>query len=202
MAALFRATVMLLVLVGLPAAWIYYGPLPPEAMGVIQRTVATAKQSLGWNDRKSGDSWPNRSIAAPKFEVLSTAPPAQPIRQDSQFSLASANLAPPPSVPSPANVEVDVEVDAELAKQLEPHLSLLRALDASGIYPRKLGRKRPALPFSLRNHPGRERRFYPAIRGDRRQSATSRPPSRRRSHLLAKRPARFYRFTLAIADRF
>ncbi len=131
MAALFRATVMLLVLVGLPAAWIYYGPLPPEAMGVIQRTVATAKQSLGWNDPTRSESWGNRSIAAPKFEVLSTAPPAQPTRQDPQFSLASANLAPPPSVPSPANVEVDAEVDAELAKQLEPHLSLLRALDAS-----------------------------------------------------------------------
>ncbi len=127
MAALFRAMVMLFVLVGLPAAWVYYGPLPPEAMGVIQRTVATAKQSLGWNDLTRSESWGNRSIAAPKFEVLSTAPPSQPIRQDPQFSLASANLAPPPSVPSPTKAEVD----DELAKQLEPHLSLLRALDAS-----------------------------------------------------------------------
>ncbi len=122
MAALFRATVMLLVLVGLPAAWIYYGPLPPEAMGVIQRTVATAKQSLGWEDRTPGESWANRSIAAPKFEASSTVPPLQPIRQDSHFSLASATVALPPTTAS---------VDDELAQQLEPHLSLLRSLDAS-----------------------------------------------------------------------
>jgi hypothetical protein len=45
---------MLAVLVGLPAAWIYYGPLPTGAQRVVDRVVAAAKESIGWN--KSGDA--------------------------------------------------------------------------------------------------------------------------------------------------
>jgi len=138
MATLFRATVMLVVLVGLPAAWVYYGPLPPTAMGVIQRTVATAKHSLGW-----GEPLPSVQQAsappktAPRYDAAiasaaqtlrqlpaeAQAPPPAMVR-DSQFLLASANLPVEPQA-SP------LEVDAELASLLEPHLSLLRKLDAT-----------------------------------------------------------------------
>ena len=43
-----RAIVMLLVLVGLPTAWIYYGPLPPNAQGVVDRVVQAVKDATGW----------------------------------------------------------------------------------------------------------------------------------------------------------
>ncbi|MBA3480752.1 MAG: hypothetical protein H0T51_02960 [Pirellulales bacterium] len=49
MATFFRALVMLSVLVGLPAAWIYYGPLPPEGQRVVDRVVSAAKEAVGWN---------------------------------------------------------------------------------------------------------------------------------------------------------
>ncbi len=54
MATTFRAIVMLAVLVGLPAAWIYYGPLPTGAQRVVDRVMAAAKESIGWN--KSSDA--------------------------------------------------------------------------------------------------------------------------------------------------
>jgi len=137
MATLFRALVMLLVLIGLPAAWVYYGPLPPEAMGMIQRTVASAQQAFGLSDRPTPDSWVSPAKTAPKFDPslahqVTPTPrqqtpigptPPRSLRQDPQFSLASATLAPPPATPAP--------VDAELAQQLEPHLALLRSLDAA-----------------------------------------------------------------------
>ena len=48
MATMLRALVMLGVLVGGPAAWIYYGPLPPEAQRTADRLVGAAKQAVGW----------------------------------------------------------------------------------------------------------------------------------------------------------
>jgi hypothetical protein len=48
MATMFRALVMLAVLVGLPAAWVYYGPLPPEGQRVVDRLVSVAKEAIGW----------------------------------------------------------------------------------------------------------------------------------------------------------
>ena len=148
MATLFRAVVMLSVLVGLPAAWVYYGPLPPAAMGVVERTIATARQSLGWESRQSDVAWQAESQGtAPRFDsslaaatealqpqsdevgsILST----RPITRDSQFSLASATVpaeAPVPPASDPLNAK-PLDVDAQLAAQLEPHLSLLRKLGA------------------------------------------------------------------------
>jgi len=120
MATAFRAIVMLVVLVGLPAAWVYYGPLPPAAMGVIQRTVATAKQSVGWDATVATTASPK---TAPQFDasivqatrvlqqqaVLEQAAlplqpqaalppqpqaalPPQPLMRDARFSLASATV--------------------------------------------------------------------------------------------------------------
>jgi len=162
MATAFRAIVMLAVLVGLPAAWVYYGPLPPSAMGVIQRTVATAKQSLGWKDQGSPTRWTVETPkTAPRFDASvvqatrSTAQttqlmaqatrhfqqqtasqgpvvPTQPMMRDSQFTLASATVpAAKPAAPMQAPMQAPMKIDAELARQLEPHLSLLRSLDAT-----------------------------------------------------------------------
>ncbi len=140
MATLFRAVVMLVVLVGLPAAWVYYGPLPPAAVGVIQRTVASAKQSFGWKEPAAVTAWSTEAPkTAPRFDasvvqathalqqqtnVEHAALPLQPVRRDAQFSLASA------SVPVPERT-VSAAVDDEIARQLEPHLSLLRSLDVA-----------------------------------------------------------------------
>jgi hypothetical protein len=51
MATTLRALVMLGVLVGGPAAWIYYGPLPPEAQRTVDRLVGAAKQAISWGQR-------------------------------------------------------------------------------------------------------------------------------------------------------
>jgi hypothetical protein len=142
MATAFRAMVMLMVLVGLPAVWVYYGPLPPAAMGVIERTLATAQQSLGWNDPASPTPWATAPPkTAPRFEAVSPAhasrPSAhlttrapsrttstQPMQHDSQFSLTSASLPAAERTPP-------MTVGPELTRQLEPHLSLLQSLGAA-----------------------------------------------------------------------
>ncbi len=140
MATVFRAVVMLVVLVGLPSAWVYYGPLPPAAIEVIERTVASAKQSFGWNESAAATEWlVETPKTAPRFEASVTqatqslqqqaaaeqaALPLQPMTRDAQFSLASV------SVPVPERT-APVAVDDDLARQLEPHLSLLRSLDAA-----------------------------------------------------------------------
>ena len=141
MATLFRAVVMLVVLVGLPSAWVYYGPLPPSAMGVIERTVATAKQSLGWEESAPATVWAVETpMTAPRFDASlaqatqtlqqqtaveqAALPLTPPVTRDAQFSLASATV--PATAPA-----TPLDVDAELARKLEPHLTLLRSLDAA-----------------------------------------------------------------------
>ena len=59
MATLFRAAVMLSVLVGLPGAWIYYGPLPTGTQRVVDRVVAIAKEAAGWKktEAKPRPTW-------------------------------------------------------------------------------------------------------------------------------------------------
>jgi len=144
MATVFRAVVMLVVLVGLPSAWVYYGPLPPSAMGVLERTVATAKQSFGWNEQVTTTRWTADSPkTAPRFDALlaqstqalqqqaaveQAALPLRPVTRDAQFSLASATV---PASNLASKSVAPAAVDEELARQLEPHLSLLRSLDAA-----------------------------------------------------------------------
>jgi|GEM_PF-1376898 len=153
MATLFRAVVMLVVLVGLPSAWVYYGPLPPAAMGVVQRTIAAAKQSFGLAAHHSDNTWQDKpSRTAPRFDAslatatgilqkqsadLQAAKPLPPVNRDSQFSLASATIpvarqpAGPQKVPVHSPAVSPTELDQKLAKQLEPHLSLLRSQGAA-----------------------------------------------------------------------
>ncbi len=143
MATVFRAIVMLVVLVGLPAAWVYYGPLPAAAVGVIQRTVRSAKQSFGWEESATATVWAIDSPkTAPRFaptathatqtlqqraEVELAAQPLASVMRDSQFSLASATV---PATRSSAITD-SASVEADLARQLEPHLSVLRSLNAA-----------------------------------------------------------------------
>lgn len=60
-----RAAIMLAVLVGVPAAWVYYGPLPEQAQQVASRLIFSARQSLGW---ESGTVSSRVSKAAPRFD--------------------------------------------------------------------------------------------------------------------------------------
>ena len=81
MATFFRALVMLSVLVGLPAAWIYYGPLPPEGQRVVDRMVTAAKEAVGWNKSatQSSEAAP-KSDEAPAWSIGApvAAPPVAP----------------------------------------------------------------------------------------------------------------------------
>ena len=140
MATLFRAAVMLVVLVGLPATWVYYGPLPPAAMGVIQRTVAAAKTTFGWSDQAPATRWSlDAPKTAPRFDarigsareilqqqtpVATPVTPTPRLTRDPQFTLAAATQ---PAKAAPASAAVE----PSLAKQLEPHLQLLRSLNAT-----------------------------------------------------------------------
>jgi hypothetical protein len=105
MLAFVRAAVMLAVLVGLPAAWIYYGPLPPGAQRVVDRAIEIVKDATGWQqpveDLGGGK-------AAPRFSSVEPAP---------VFS-----AEPPRSLPSASTT-----VPTGLAEQLEPLLARLRA---------------------------------------------------------------------------
>ena len=108
MTELFRATVMLAVLVGLPAAWIYYGPLPPSAQKVVDRAVEVVKDATGWQQPYEQ---PQEAKAAPRF-----GSPEAPAPQVLTEPLAEATRAQSP----PAS--------ADLNQQLRPQLERLRAL--------------------------------------------------------------------------
>ena len=69
MTEFFRATVMLATLVGLPAAWVYYGPLPHGAQKVVDRFVDVARDTLGIKApaAKSSGGWDQDKVA-PRFD--------------------------------------------------------------------------------------------------------------------------------------
>jgi hypothetical protein len=89
----FRAGVMLSVLVGLPAAWVYYGPLPPNAQRVVDRFVAVAKEAAGW-DKPAAPVAARQVEDAPSFVVGDGTNPA--IAPLGGARPGSAPLAPPP----------------------------------------------------------------------------------------------------------
>jgi len=144
MATMFRAVVMLVVLVGLPAVWVYFGPLPPAALGVIERTVGAAKQSFGWERLPTAAAWTvetHKRTPLPKAlrtqpthalqQQTATIPVGRPLPQvtrDTQFSLASATL--PVTGPTQERA-APIPASGDLARKLKPHLSLLRSLGAA-----------------------------------------------------------------------
>lgn len=109
MKELFRAVVMLLVLVGLPAAWIYYGPLPPSAQKVVDRVVDVVKDATGWQQPHC-DTFEDKT--APRF---ATSTPAAP------------SLPPEPPAVIPVSLSNDAPAASNLQQQLAPLLEKLQA---------------------------------------------------------------------------
>jgi hypothetical protein len=122
MTTMLRAAIMFAVLVGLPAAWIYYGPLPPSAQRVVDGLVASAKQTLEWDRIASGDENSTSASAAPEAEIGFAAPApalASPLQRAGAPVDAPAN--PPAEAGSPG-------AESELARRVEPLLAKLREL--------------------------------------------------------------------------
>lgn len=125
MATLFRAAVMLSVLVGLPGAWIYYGPLPTGAQRVVDRFVAIAKEATGWKETeaKPAPTWDFTKSAPIVGEGVSENsggmnPPAR-YREAPAASFEIGSALPSPE-PAPA------KAPSTLAERVEPLLTQLR----------------------------------------------------------------------------
>ena len=115
MATTFRALVMLTVLVGLPAAWVYYGPLPPEAQRVVDRLVGVAKEAIGWDKPTSyhlADATENNYSPAPAANSADAL--------DMRVAVQSAVVTP---VEAPALVPPK---SPTFAQRVEPLLAKLR----------------------------------------------------------------------------
>jgi len=112
MAVVLRAGVMLVVLVGLPSAWVYYGPLPAGAQSLVDRVVEISKTALAG---ETATPLRDAALVAPRYWVA-----ADPVRDD------------PARATSPtADAGVQSPKNSDLREQLEPHLSILRKLGAS-----------------------------------------------------------------------
>ena len=112
MALILRAAVMLVVLVGLPSAWVYYGPLPEGAQKFVGRMVEICKEALSGEKNKHPR---NSGITAPRYENA-----AESLQSDPHFTTASFQTI----------AEEPLQNDT-LHDQLEPHLSVLRKMGAS-----------------------------------------------------------------------
>ena len=126
MTVFFRALVMLVTLVGLPAAWIYYGPLPQAAQQVVDRFVEVAQDALGWRESLPADTARGEMKSAPRYdEVLPTPSEFPPVSRaafqgnSAPVNLASANET-MPTPPKPLGQDSQGE--------MEMHLSLLKTL--------------------------------------------------------------------------
>ncbi len=106
-----RAAIMLAVLVGLPAAWVYYGPLPPPAQRAVDRVVAVAKEAVGWE----------KFVAGTQPLTPAHAPPATAIWRGPMAGGAAAASAPRPAS----------DPQGQLAARVEPLVSQLRAWGAA-----------------------------------------------------------------------
>jgi hypothetical protein len=81
MATALRAAIMLLVLVGGPCAWMYYGPLPDGAQRVVDRFVHAAKDAFNGQIQAVDAPLATAGMAAPKPQaaaVTDAAPPFDP----------------------------------------------------------------------------------------------------------------------------
>jgi hypothetical protein len=125
MSTSFRAGVMLSALVGLPAAWVYYGPLPPHAQRVVDRFVAAAKEATGW-DRTTPSRDEAPAAEAPAFVIGDHAS----VVEAPHFSSAPAPLTSAiHAVPSSGN---NAGADGLTVKPgIEPLLQRLRQLGAA-----------------------------------------------------------------------
>lgn len=109
-----RALIMLAFLVGLPAAWIYYGPLPERAQRTVDRLIHDAKEAVGWNKtspaRATGFATRQQRPAAPGFDAA----------------------APRPGLVGASGGQQEVSTANPTAQKLEPLLARLRELGVAG----------------------------------------------------------------------
>jgi hypothetical protein len=116
---------MLSVFVGLPAAWVYYGPLPPRAQRVVDRFVAAAKEATGW-DKPTAHHGETPAEEAPGFVIggETAAAFASPASSPAGEMAPAFNSKPTPVHGAPA--------EGWAGKQgLEPLLEQLRRLGAA-----------------------------------------------------------------------
>ena len=145
----FRATIMLLVLVGLPTAWIYYGPLPPSAQKMVNRVVEVVKDATGWQHPHEE---PFDDKTAPRF-ASSSPSPATPTFPPT----AGLSAVPPDFTKSPAPSETSLQ------RELGPLLQQLQSMGPSDYSLEEWGstggffRFRCAMPLGDRQ--GFERQF-------------------------------------------
>jgi hypothetical protein len=128
MAVFFRALVMLITLVGLPAAWIYFGPLPAGPQKVVDRFVEVARDALGWKSNQTVNAIQGVDKAPPRYEeVLPTPADTQAVSrtlyegQQTPVSLVSATEEMPSILPA----------NRSLKQHIEPHLNVLRQMGAA-----------------------------------------------------------------------
>ena len=128
MVAFFRAVVMLAVLVGLPAAWIYYGPLPSGAQRAVDRAVEVVRNATGWQqptaEMVATKAAPRPGVSAapaPKFSSHSARPQ----------SARTQSTSLPPTTPTPMAQISTMPTTTGLAEQVEPLLERLRALGST-----------------------------------------------------------------------
>jgi hypothetical protein len=107
---------MLSVLVGLPAAWIYNGPLPSEAQRVVDRLVTVAREAISWEQTppKTKDNWV-------QVKPESEAPPA---------SMPIVGVI-SPGIEPVATAAAGTPKPLSFAERVEPLLARLRQLGAS-----------------------------------------------------------------------
>lgn len=119
MAVLLRAVVMIVALVGLPAAWVYYGPLPPGPQRIVDRALEVARTSLGWDEPDAPGRAPAATLPSPVAATLGPSlVAATPVRYDTQVTPAISTA-------------LTTRDQQALTAEMEPHLSLLRALGAA-----------------------------------------------------------------------
>ncbi|MCH2113410.1 MAG: hypothetical protein MK171_00640 [Pirellulales bacterium] len=120
MAVVLRAMVLLAVLVGLPSAWVYYGPLPAGAQALANRVAEIAKSALLGDtvavqpDPRLGEAAADQRAVADDWQL------AQPVRYQPDRTLSKSGIGEKRQSPKTG-----------LREQLEPHLSVLRKLGAS-----------------------------------------------------------------------
>lgn len=112
-----RALIMLAFLVGLPAAWIYYGPLPDRAQRTVDRLIREAKTAVGWHHsdpaRATGFATRQQRPAAPGFAAAPPRPGLVEAGREAGDGAAAKKANP-------------------LAARLEPLLARLRELGVAG----------------------------------------------------------------------
>ena len=125
MATLFRAAVMLSVFVGLPGAWIYYGPLPTGAQRVVDRFVAIAKEATGWKETeaKPQPTWDFTKSAPIVGEGVAVgAEGLNPPARYGETPAAPLQIGSALPLPEPA----PAKAPSTLAERVEPLLTQLR----------------------------------------------------------------------------